>query len=67
MIEPLVIPLAEVAALFGIHRDSAYRMHREGTFPIRVMRIGGEKSGKLVCSRKDVDEFVNPSDAEDVA
>lgn len=70
MTEPLVIPLAEAAELLGVSRAGAYRMVREGNFPVRVVRVGGERSGKLMVSRQRLEEYVNgpdPVGAEDVA
>lgn len=63
VVEPLVVSLAEAAALLGISRGGAYRMHREGTFPVRVVRIGGEHCGRLMVSRRLLEEYVNGSES----
>jgi hypothetical protein len=58
----LVVPLGDAAVMLGITRDSAYRMVREGRFPVRVVRVGGERSGKLMVSRRRLEEYVDGPD-----
>jgi len=37
---PATVDLQTAARAFGIGRDQAYRLAREGTFPVPVLRLG---------------------------
>jgi excisionase family DNA binding protein len=38
--ESVLISLPEAAAVLGIHQTTAYRLAREGKFPVPVVKIG---------------------------
>lgn len=58
---PEMLPIAEAAQRLGIHRDTAYRWAKAGTFPVPVVRMGSV----LRVRRQQLDEFLNPSDTKE--
>lgn len=44
---PHVVGVPEAGALFGLGRDSAYRLARSGDFPVPVLHLGR----KLIVTR----------------
>lgn len=53
--QALVVPLAEAAEMLCISTASAYRLVREGRFPVRAVKVGG----KIMVSRQALETFVN--------
>jgi predicted DNA-binding transcriptional regulator AlpA len=37
---PVIVDVPTAGRCFGMHRDTAYRRARAGTFPVPVMRVG---------------------------
>lgn len=54
--------LREAGDVFGIHRDTAYKLAASGEFPVPVVRIG--RAYKV--SRRAVDEYLARLDGNDV-
>lgn len=50
----LTIPLAEAARHLSIDASTAYRMHRDGRFPIPVLTVGR----RLVVSQAQLTAFI---------
>ena len=51
---PAVLTVAEAADALGMHKQTAYRLIRNNTFPVRVITIGG----RLKVLRSDLDRFL---------
>jgi excisionase family DNA binding protein len=52
---PEMLSIAEAAALLRIHRDTAYRWAKAGTFPVPIVRLGS----LLRVRRQQLDAFIN--------
>lgn len=51
---PELIPVTEAAERMGVSKATAYRMLKDGDFPVRVVKIGGRQK----VSRKAVDAWL---------
>jgi excisionase family DNA binding protein len=58
---PEMLSIAEAAALLRIHRDTAYRWAKAGTFPVPVVRMGSV----LRVRRQQLEEFISPPDPKE--
>lgn len=62
--EARTVPMLFAArAAFGMGRTAAYKAHREGTFPLEVIRAGGQ----LFVRTRDLRELLRLDEPSDVA
>jgi excisionase family DNA binding protein len=51
---PPVLTITEVAPILRVHFDTAYRQIKNGTFPVRVIKIGNRHK----VLRSDLERFL---------
>ena len=58
--EPGLVKFPAAFKALGISKNTAYKMYREGTFPIEVIDIGGgpTKGPRHFCRTADVAQFI---------
>lgn len=57
--ECATVSLAEAATVLGIHRSTAWELHRRGVFPIPVLQIGS----RLRVSKVHLERFLLTGEA----
>lgn len=61
------ISLMQAAAELDISRSVAYELARQGRFPVRVLKIGGQYRVPVAALRRYLDLPAEPTPAERVA